>query len=400
MSAAPVLPACAQGFLEEAKAIQPRLVDLRRRIHREPEIGVDNPRTRQKVQDELADLDLDVRLHEETSGLVAVLRGGKPGRRILLRGDTDALPMPEETGLDFASEIDGAMHACGHDAHTAMLAGAARLLAARREDLAGEVVFMFQPGEEGFGGAEVMLREGMPDFDACFALHVAPQIPTGRVGSRAGAIMASFDDFEIEVRGRGGHASMPSDTIDPIPIAAEIVLALQSWVTRRIPATDPGVLTVSQIHGGTTSNVIPDVVRLNGTMRALSDRTRAMLVEALPRICEGIASTHQATAVVDIQGGYPVVMNDAGFDAFARETAAELLGERAPILLPAPIMGAEDFAYVLDRAPGVMMLLGVRPPGERDPQPCHSSRMMLDEDAMALGSALHATIATRYLAAG
>ena len=400
MSAAPVLPACAQGFLEEAKAIQPRLVDLRRRIHREPEIGVDNPRTRQKVQDELADLDLDVRLHEETSGLVAVLRGGKPGRRILLRGDTDALPMPEETGLDFASEIDGAMHACGHDAHTAMLAGAARLLSARREDLAGEVVFMFQPGEEGFGGAEVMLREGMPDFDACFALHVAPQIPTGRVGSRAGAIMASFDDFEIEVRGRGGHASMPSDTIDPIPIAAEIVLALQSWVTRRIPATDPGVLTVSQIHGGTTSNVIPDVVRLNGTMRALSDRTRAMLLEALPRICEGIASTHQATAVVDIQGGYPVVMNDAGFDAFARETAAELLGERAPILLPAPIMGAEDFAYVLDRAPGVMMLLGVRPPGERDPQPCHSSRMMLDEDAMALGSALHATIATRYLAAG
>ena len=400
MSAAPVLPACAQGFLEEAKAIQPRLVDLRRRIHREPEIGVDNPRTRQKVQDELADLDLDVRLHEETSGLVAVLRGGKPGRRILLRGDTDALPMPEETGLEFASEIDGAMHACGHDAHTAMLAGAARLLAARREDLAGEVVFMFQPGEEGFGGAEVMLREGMPDFDACFALHVAPQIPTGRVGSRAGAIMASFDDFEIEVRGRGGHASMPSDCIDPIPIAAEIVLALQSWVTRRIPATDPGVLTVSQIHGGTTSNVIPDVVRLNGTMRALSDRTRAMLVEALPRICEGIAATHQATAVVDIQGGYPVVMNDAGFDAFARETAAELLGERAPILLPAPIMGAEDFAYVLDRAPGVMMLLGVRPPGEKDPQPCHSSRMMLDEDAMALGSALHATIATRYLAAG
>ncbi|MCR9095352.1 MAG: M20 family metallopeptidase [bacterium] len=400
MSAAPILPACARGFLEEAKAIQPRLVDLRRRIHREPEIGVDNPRTRQKVQDELADLDLDVRLHEETSGLVAVLRGGKPGRRILLRGDTDALPMPEQTGLDFASEIDGAMHACGHDAHTAMLTGAARLLAARREDLAGEVVFMFQPGEEGFGGAEVMLREGMPDFDACFALHVAPQIPTGRVGSRAGAIMASFDDFEIEVRGRGGHASMPSDCIDPIPIAAEIVLALQSFVTRRIPAADPGVLTVSQIHGGTTSNVIPDVVRLNGTLRALSDRTRARLLEALPRICEGIASTHQATAVVDIQGGYPVVMNDAAFDAFARETAAELLGERAPILLPAPIMGAEDFAYVLDRAPGVMMLLGVRPPDEKDPQPCHSSRMMLDEDAMALGSALHATIATRYLAAG
>ena len=212
--------------------------------------------------------------------------------------------------------------------------------------------------------------------------------------------MASFDDFEIEVRGRGGHASMPSDCIDPIPIAAEIVLALQSYVTRQIPPTDPGVLTVSQIHGGTTSNVIPDAVRLNGTMRALSDRTRAMLLEALPRICEGIATTHQAEAIVDIQGGYPVVMNDPGFDAFARETAAELLGERAAILLPSPIMGAEDFAYVLQKAPGAMMLLGVRPPGETDPAPCHSSRMMLDEDAMALGSALHATIATRFLAAG
>lgn len=398
MSAASVLPPEARGFLEEARAIQPRLVDLRRRIHREPEIGFQNPATRQKVLDELADLDLEFQLHEETSGLVAVLRGGKPGRRILLRGDTDALPMPEETGLDFASEVEGAMHACGHDAHTAMLAGAARLLAGRRAEIAGEVVFMFQPGEEGFGGAEVMLREGMPDYDGCFALHVAPQIPTGRVGSRAGAIMASFDDFEIEVRGRGGHASMPADCIDPIPIAAEIVLALQSYVTRQIPPTDPGVLTVSQIHAGTTSNVIPDVVRMNGTMRALSDRTRAMLLEALPRICEGIAAAHQAKAVVEIEGGYPVVMNHDGFDAFARETAAELLGERAPIVLPAPIMGAEDFAYVLHRAPGVMMLLGVRPPGEQDPAPCHSSRMQLDEDAMALGSALHATIATRYLA--
>ncbi|MBB84521.1 MAG: amidohydrolase [Deltaproteobacteria bacterium] len=400
MSAASLLPPIAEGFLEEARALQSRVVDLRRSIHREPEIGVHNPATRQKVVDDLAELGLDLKLHEQTSGLVAVLRGGQPGKRILLRGDTDALPLPEETGLAFASEVDGAMHACGHDSHTAMLAGAAHLLAARRDQLAGEVIFMFQPGEEGFGGADVMLKEGMPEFDACFALHVAPQIPTGRVGCRPGAIMASFDDFEIEVRGRGGHASMPSDCIDPIPIAAEIVLALQSYVTRQIPPTDPGVLTVSQIHGGTTSNVIPDAVRLNGTMRALSDRTRAMLLEALPRICEGIAATHQAEAIVDIQGGYPVVMNDPGFDAFARETAVELLGERAAILLPSPIMGAEDFAYVLQKAPGAMMLLGVRPPGETDPAPCHSSRMMLDEDAMALGSALHATIATRFLAAG
>lgn len=399
MSAASVLPPEASGFLEEARALEPRLVDLRRRIHQEPELGLETPATRQKILDELEDLDLDVALHAETSGIVATLRGAAPGRRVLLRGDMDALPMSEETGLPFASRTAGRMHACGHDAHVAMLAGAARLLAGRRDALSGEVVFMFQPGEEAYGGAEVMLREGLPDFDGAFALHVAPQIPTGRVASRPGAIMASFDDFEIEVRGRGGHASMPSDCIDPVPIAAEIVLALQGFVTRRIPATDPGVLTVSQIHGGTTNNVIPDVVRMTGTMRALSDRTRAMLIEALPRIVEGIARTHEASAHVEIEGGYPVVMNDPGFEAFARDTAAELLGERAPILLPAPIMGAEDFAYLLHRAPGAMLLLGVRPGDTEEPAPCHSSRMTLDEGAMPIGAALHATVATRFLVA-
>ncbi len=400
MSAASTLPPEATGLLDEAKALEPRLVDLRRRIHQEPELGLETPATRQKILDEIADLELDVALHEETSGLVATLRGGQPGRRVLLRGDMDALPMREETGLAFASRHEGRMHACGHDAHVAMLAGAARLLAGRRDSLPGEVLFMFQPGEELSGGAEIMLREGMPRFDAAFALHVSPQIRTGRVASRPGAMMASFDDFEIEVRGRGGHASMPSDCIDPIPIAAEIILALQSFVTRQIPATDPGVLTVSQVHGGTTNNVIPDVVRLTGTMRALSDRTRAMMIEALPRITEGIATTHQAKAVVEIQGGYPVVMNDPEFEAFARETAAELLGERGPVVLPSAVMGAEDFSYVLHEAPGAMMLLGVRGPDAEDPAPCHSSCMTLDEDAMAIGAALHATVATRFLAAG
>jgi hippurate hydrolase len=393
MSAAPD----PRSLLDRARALQPRLVDRRRRIHEEPELGLENPATRAKNLDELADLDLEVGLHSETSGVVASLRGGRPGRRILLRGDMDALPMPEETGLPFASRHADRMHACGHDAHVAMLTGAARLLAEERETLPGEVVFMFQPGEESFGGAEVMLREGLPDFDAAFALHVAPQIPTGMIGTRPGAIMASFDDFEIEVRGRGGHASMPHDCIDPVPIACEIVQAMQSFVTRRIPATDPGIVTFARIHGGTARNVIADGVQLSGTMRALSDRTRALLVEALPRIAEGIAGTHEAEARVEILPGYPVVQNDPGFEAFGREVAGELLGDRSVIRLPQPVMGAEDFAYVLQRAPGAMILLGVRPPGEGEPAPCHSSRMMLDETAMPLGAALHAAIASRYL---
>lgn len=405
----PKTPAPA-SFLDAAREIHPRLVDLRRRIHQEPELGLETPATRAKILAELEDLGLEITLHEKSSGIIATLagtlkgtgegavEGSTAGRRVLLRGDMDALPMPEHTGLPFRSRIEGRMHACGHDAHVAMLAGAARLLAARRNEFAGEVVFMFQPGEELYGGAEIMLAEGMPEPDGCFALHVAPQIPTGRIGTKPGAIMASFDDFEIDVVGRGGHASMPHDCVDPIPIACEIVGALQAFVTRQIPATDPGVLTVAQIHAGTTNNVIPDSAQMTGTMRALSDKTRALMIEGLPRIAEGIARAHNAEAIVRIKGGYPVVVNDPGFESFARGVIADLLGERAVVALPAPVMGAEDFSYVLNRTPGAMVLLGVRPPGTKQAAPCHSSQMMLDEEAMVLGAALHAEIATRFLA--
>ena len=393
----PELPTPAE-FLDSARSIQPRLVDLRRRIHAEPELGLDLPETRSKVLADLEDLDLEIQLHEKSSGIVAILRGARPGRRVLLRGDMDALPMPEETGLPFRSKLSNRMHACGHDAHTSMLAGAARILAERRDALAGEVVFMFQPGEEGYGGANVMLAEGMPEIDAAFAMHISPLIPTGKIGTKPGAIMASNDDFEIKLHGRGGHASMPHDCIDPVPVACEIVQALQSFVTREIPATDPGVLTVTQINAGTTNNVIADSASLAGTMRALSERTRAIMLEGLPRVVEGIAAAHRATAEIELAPGYPVVVNDANFEAFARNVASDLLGADAVLRLDAPVMGAEDFSYVLQRTPGAMMFLGVRPPGTKRPAPCHSSQMMLDEDAMALGTALHASVATRYLA--
>lgn len=386
-------------FMEAARAVQPRMVDLRRRIHQEPEIGLHNPATRAKILEELADLDLEIRLHERSSGIVAVLHGHRPGRRMLLRGDTDALPMREETGLAFASRIADCMHACGHDAHTAMLAGAARILAERSDMLAGEIVFMFQPGEECYGGARIMLEEGLPEIDGAFAVHVAPQIPTGMIGTRPGPIMASYDDFHVEVRGRGGHASMPHDCIDPIPIACEIVMALQTFVTRRIPVSDPGVLTVTQLRAGTANNVIANSALLQGTMRALSPATRALLLEGLPRIVEGIARAHQAEADVELVSGYPVVMNDRGFEHFVRDVATELLGPRSVLSLPTPVMGAEDFSYLLERVPGAMVLLGARPPGEGEPAPCHSSRMRLDEAAMSLGAALHASVAFRFLEA-
>jgi hippurate hydrolase len=385
------------ALLEAARKLQPEVVALRRAIHQEPELGLENPLTRAKVLALLDGLPLDVALHQSSSGVVATLRGAKPGRRILLRADTDALPMPEDTDLAFRSQHHGAMHACGHDSHTAMLAGAARLLCEQRESLAGEIVFVFQPGEEGFAGARVMLEEGVPPPDAAFAIHITPLIPSGMIGTRPGALLASADFFDITVRGKGGHGSMPHDCRDPIPAAAEITTALQTFVTREIPVSDPVVITVTRIAGGTTTNVIPETVQLQGTIRALSERSRARAHEGLGRVARGIAQAHGVEALVDLQAGYPVTVNDADFERFAQGVARELLGARGVIEFDAPVMGAEDFSYVLQRSPGAMVFLGLRPPDVEAPAPCHSNRMLIDEEGMAFGVALHAAVALRFL---
>jgi hippurate hydrolase len=385
------------ALLDAAKKLQPDVIALRRAIHQEPELGLENPATRASVLAQLAGLPLEITQHAKSSGVVATLRGARPGRRILLRADTDALPMPEDNELAFRSRRPNAMHACGHDAHTAMLAGAARLLAQRRETIAGEIVFMFQPGEEGFAGARVMLDEGLPRADAAFAIHITPLIPSGVIGTRPGALLASADFFTITVKGKGGHGSMPHDCRDPIPAAGEITTALQTFVTREIPVSDPVVITVTRIAGGTTTNVIPETVELQGTIRALSERSRARAHEGLARVAGGIAQAHGVEALVDLQRGYPVTVNDAAFESFSQRVARDLLGTRGVIQFDAPVMGAEDFSYVLQRAPGAMVFLGLRPPGAADPAPCHSNRMMIDEDGMAFGVALHAAVALRFL---
>jgi hippurate hydrolase len=384
-------------LLEAARKLQPEVTALRRAIHQEPELGLENPATRAKLLALLDGLPLELALHHKSSGVVATLRGARPGRRILLRADTDALPMPEDNDLAFRSQRPGAMHACGHDSHAAMLAGAARLLSARRDALAGEIVFMFQPGEEGFAGAQVMLDEGMPAADGAFAIHITPLLPSGTIGTRAGALLASADFFDVTVKGKGGHASMPHDCRDPIPAACEITTALQTFVTREIPVADPVVITVTRIAGGTTGNVIPETVELQGTIRALSERSRTRAQEGLERIARGIAQAHGVEARVALLRGYPVTVNDAGFESFSRGVARELLGPRGVIEFDAPIMGAEDFSYVLQRTPGAMVFLGLRPPGASDPAPCHSNRMLIDEEGMAYGVALHAAVALRFL---
>jgi amidohydrolase len=325
----------------------------------------------------------------------------------------DALPMPEETGLPFASQVAGAMHACGHDAHTAMLAGAAELLCARADRLQGEVRFMFQPGEEGWHGARFMLEDGLlgssehggehgPLPDAAFAFHVMPNAPHGLIAGRAGPLLAAADQLEIIVEGKGGHASMPHQTLDPVPVACEIVMALQAMVTRQFDAHDPVVVTIAHLDAGSTFNVIPDRVRMKGTMRSLSPANRERLRDTIRLLAAGIAGAHGLTAEVTVKEGFPVTICDPRAVAFGERVTRDMLGDQAFLRLDAPIMGAEDFSYVLEKVPGAMFFIGVASEGD-DWQNCcgiHSTRMMVDESVMPRGSALLAGLAERFLAEG
>jgi hippurate hydrolase len=398
------------SLVAEAAALSDRIIALRRAVHAEPEIGLHTPKTRDKIRAALAHLPLEWAGGPSTTGLVATLKGGQPGRSVLLRGDMDALPMPEETGLDFASTVPGMMHACGHDAHVAMLAGAAEILAGQAESLAGEVRFMFQPGEEGYHGARFMLEDGLlggegfgrPLPDAAFALHVMPNAPHGLIGGRAGPLLAAADQLQITVTGRGGHASMPHDTLDPVPIACEIVGAIQTMVARRFSVFDPVVVTVSKIEAGTAHNVISDSAKLTGTMRTLSAANRARLKDELPLLAAGIAGAHGLTAETTILEGFPVTLCDPVAVDFGEQVARAMLGEGAFLRLADPIMGAEDFAYVLEKVPGAMFFLGVSHEGDDWRQCCgiHSTKMMIDETVMPRGAAFLAGLATNFLAGG
>ncbi len=387
-------------LLRQAAALLPDAVTLRRRIHMHPELGLDLPETKLAVLDSLRGLDVEIAESATTSGVVATLRGGAPGPTLLLRGDMDALPMPEDTELEFKSKVAGAMHACGHDSHVAMLAGAARVLESRRHELVGTVKFMFQPGEEGHHGARFMIEEGLlqdePKVDAAFAIHIFPMIPVGVIASRPGPMLASADQFEIELVGKGGHASMPHHAVDPIPVACEVVQALQTFVTRRVDAFNPAVVTVAKIESGTTFNVIPENARLGGTVRAVSETTRKIVHDGIAQVARGIAEAHGLEAKVDLRLGYPVTVNHGEFTHFALDTARELLGPDHVLETPHPVMGAEDWSYVLQEVPGSMMFLGVRP-GDAEAVPCHSNRMVLNEEGMQHGIALHAAMALRYL---
>ena len=362
-----------------------RAIELRREIHRHPELGFEEVRTRALVERELDALGIDHR-RVATTGVAGIIRGALPGRTAALRADMDALPITEQSGETCSSEVAGKMHACGHDAHTAMLLGAARVLAARREGLTGNVVLLFQPAEEGPGGAEPMIAAGVlddPKVDAIAMLHVDPRLRTGAVGITPGPVNAAADEVHLTVRGRGGHGGYPHLSVDAIPAAAAIVLALQNIAARETDPLASIVVTLGTIEGGYRNNVIADVVKISGTIRTYDPVLRSGVEARVRRIVDGVAAAYGATAGIEVIYGYPPVVNDAQLaaafaDYLTRQTGIPV--ERLP-----PTMGAEDFAYFAERVPGVVGRLGIRNEALGSIHSGHSPQFRLDEGAIPTG---------------
>ncbi|TAM87288.1 amidohydrolase [bacterium] len=369
------------------------VVTTRRDLHAHPELAFEEVRTSALVEARLRALGYEIRAGIAKTGVVGIVRTGKPGRTILLRADMDALPIEEENDLPFRSTVPGKMHACGHDAHVAMLLGAARILMARRDELAGTLLLCFQPAEEGKGGGREMVNEGVlddPKVDAAFGLHISSNYPTGVVAWRSGPFFASSDSIEITIRGRGGHGASPHESIDPVFTAAQFITSVQQIVSRNISPLDSGVVTIGAVHGGTTHNVIPDTVTLLGTVRAFDADVRAAMPERIERVlsaaCAGTGAAYDYTYI----WRYPVTVNDAAETRLVDELARELFtparsieGERT--------MGAEDFSFYLERVPGSYFLVGAA--GDSGTaKPHHNAAFTIDERALETGVRMMAAL--------
>lgn len=390
---------------EEAGPSREDLVALRHDLHAHPEIGLHLPRTQERVLRALDGLPLEITTGTGCTSVTAVLRGGD-APPVLLRADMDALPVQERTGLAFASRVDGAMHACGHDMHTAMLVGAAHSLSRRRDQLPGDVVFMFQPGEEGWDGAGVMLEEGVldaagPRVGAAYGMHVFSSLmPQGTFVTRPGTIMAANDEVRVTVHGSGGHGSAPHSAKDPVTAVSQMIVSLQTMMTREFDVLDPAVLSVGSLHSGTAANVIPDTARFAATVRTFSARTRDRLLAAVPRLVDGIAAAHGVEAEVDLLPGYPVSVTDHDETAFAADTAVDLFGAGRHHTLEQPLMGSEDFSRVLEAVPGSFIGLGAAPAGtDLSTTPFnHSPQATFDDAVLPDGAALYTELALRRFA--
>ena len=373
--------------------------ELRHDIHRHPEPRFEERDTSRKVAERMRAAGLEVRTGIAGTGVAAIVRGARAGRTVALRADMDALPIHEETGLGYASLRGGVMHACGHDGHTTTLVAVGEVLARLRTSLAGNVVLLFQPAEEGGFGAVKMIEAGVlddPRVEAIFAVHSWPPLEAGVVGFRYGAMMASSDYFKVRVVGRGGHASSPHLSIDPVPVACRIVTALQELVSRETDPVDSVVITVGKIHGGTASNAIPDEVAIEGTIRTLSEKTRARMRERVEGLARGMAEASRCTAEVEIPPGYASLTNHDEMVTLGRGVAEEWLGAASVKPLEVPSMGGEDFTYYLHKVPGALFRLGVARPGQACPS-LHSNRFDFNDEALPNGVRFLCGVALRFL---
>ncbi|MET9328003.1 M20 family metallopeptidase [Tsukamurella sp. NPDC003166] len=396
------------NLVDDAAQMQGDLEQLRQRLHATPEVGLILPRTQEIVLEQLDGLGLELTTGTRTTSVTGVLRGGRRDPEnpatVLLRGDMDGLPVAEDTGLDFAS-TNGAMHACGHDFHTTSLVGAAQLLSRHRDNLAGDVVFMFQPGEEGFDGAGVMIDEGVLEAsgrrpDAAYALHViSTMTASGVFTSRPGTMMSASHKLVVTVRGAGGHGSMPFRAKDPILAAAQMIAALETMITRTFDIFDPVVLSVGSIHGGTKANVIPETVTFEATVRRFSRESEELLERAITQTLRGVAHANGVDVDHELIAEYPVTINDEWETAFGADVVREALGEERFLTAKNPIAGSEDFSRVLEEIPGVFMNIGATLPG-LDPASAplnHSPQADFDPSVLQDGVAVYATLAERRL---
>lgn len=387
----------------DAHALSSGVIALRRRLHQHPEVGLQLPKTQQIVLEAIDGLGLEIEPGTSTTSVTAVLRGGRPGSAVLLRGDMDGLPLTEATGLAYASQEPGAMHACGHDLHTAMLVGAARVLAAHRDELAGDVVFMFQPGEEGYDGAAHMLREGVLDasgqrVSSAYGMHVMAAIDKGVFSTRPGTLMSASAALTVTVRGAGGHGSAPHLAKDPITVAAQMLGDLQTLITRRFDVFDPIVLSPGTFHAGTARTIIPDTATFEATVRAFSSAAQDRLEAEAIRLCTNVGAAYDVGVEVDFRREYPATINHVEHAAFVESVVGTTFGTDRFTLMRAPQPGAEDFSRVIAEVPGCYLMLGARPADDGVLVPDnHSPLVQFDESVLPDGVLLHCQLALHAL---
>lgn len=368
-------------------AIEQEIIALRRKLHEHPELGFEEYETAKTVAAYLESLGIEVQTGIAKTGVVGILRGAKPGPVIAMRADMDALPIAEKTGVEYCSRVEGKMHACGHDSHTAILLGTAKVLSELKAELPGTIKFIFQPAEEGPGGAMPMIEEGVlenPHVDAIFGLHVWPEYRTGEIGLSYGVQMASPDQFALKIKGKGGHGSAPHETVDAIVVAAQVITGLQQIVSRKIIPTQPVVLTVGTIKGGYRYNVIADEVEMTGTIRTLDNEVRKQIPELIKEITGGITAAFGASYELEYTYMYPPLFNNRKMAGLVEQVTKNVLGPQSVQIVEKPSMGGEDFAYFLEKVPGAFLFLGCSNSAETEFPP-HNPWFNLDEKAMANG---------------